>query len=99
MKKCKYCGTLNDNSAIRCKGCTANEFTYICDNCGSEITDGNYCSRCGVKVGSVRQVCPECGTVYYSNACPNCGFTRGRTEEHVIRVEDSEEDDGPGRAG
>ena len=37
MKKCNYCGTLNDNTARKCKGCTANDFTYICDNCGSEL--------------------------------------------------------------
>ena len=87
MKKCNYCGTLNENAAFRCSGCTANEFTYICDNCGSEIVNGNYCSRYGVKFGSVKQVCPKCGTAYYTNACPNCGFTRHRPVESVVRVE------------
>ena len=86
MKKCNYCGTLNENSASKCKGCTANDFTYICDNCGSEITNGHFCSRCGVKFGSVKQVCPECGTSYYTNACPNCGYTRNRSNEPVVIV-------------
>ena len=87
VKKCNYCGTLNDNTARKCKGCTANDFTYICDNCGSEITNGTYCSRCGVKLGSVRQICPNCGTSYYTNACPNCGFIRHRTDEPAVRFE------------
>ena len=86
MKKCKYCGTLNDNPASSCKACSASDFVFICDNCGSEIEKGQYCSRCGVRIGSVRQICPKCGTAYYTTACPNCGYPRQRPEESTVRV-------------
>lgn len=74
MKTCKYCGAQNRDSASVCDRCGANEFTYICNNCGTVFDSGLYCPRCGVKVGARSKTCPQCGCQYYSKACPDCGY-------------------------
>ena len=78
MKVCAYCNTRNEDSASHCVSCNGSVFEYICGNCGRQFGGGAYCPACGVKVGQAPRVCPECGTKYYSNACPNCGYTRQR---------------------
>lgn len=75
MKICSFCNRSNPNEADKCVSCGGNTFKYKCDNCGTEFTEGLHCPHCGVKVGQQIKVCPKCHTNYYTNACPNCGFT------------------------
>ena len=79
MKICKYCDTVNPESAEECKGCGAREFFIRCENCGT-VFDGFFCPSCGVKVGTAQKTCPVCGTGYYSVSCPQCGYRPGRPE-------------------
>ena len=74
MKICKYCDSVNEDSASVCKSCGASDFKYKCNNCGTEFEEGDCCPECGLKIGSRPKTCPVCQTEYYSNACPNCGY-------------------------
>ena len=74
MKACKFCGTEVENTKKKCPACGSTELLRVCENCGEHF-DGNFCPKCGVKVGQKGKVCPECQTEYFSNACPNCGYT------------------------
>lgn len=75
MKVCKFCGAENIDSASTCSGCGGNKFQYKCGNCGTLFDTGNFCPKCGVKIGSIAKKCPRCGKEYYSAACPDCGYT------------------------
>lgn len=79
MKKCKFCGTDNPDSATICKQCKANEFSNKCNNCGT-VFDGVFCTNCGVKAGASEKACPKCGEKYFSAACPACGYTPAREQ-------------------
>ncbi|MCQ2406614.1 MAG: NINE protein [Oscillospiraceae bacterium] len=80
MKKCSYCGVSVPDDAKFCTGCGASDFVKVCNNCGFEYDNGNFCPKCGVRAGANAKICPDCKTRYFSNACPNCGYnpaTRG----------------------
>ncbi|MBR4623523.1 MAG: hypothetical protein IKO45_03100 [Clostridia bacterium] len=76
MKICKFCNTQCQDSCSICPSCGGNEFKNICKNCGTIFEEGNYCPRCGIKIGQEPKKCPNCGQEYYSNACPNCGYSQ-----------------------
>ncbi len=88
MKICSYCGTPNDDNSTHCKSCSATEFKYQCENCGTIFEDG-FCPKCGVKAGQKAKTCPKCGEKYFSAACPSCGYrpdagNQAKTESTVI---------------
>ncbi len=86
MKACKFCGTEVENTKKKCPQCGATELLHVCDSCG-EHYEGNFCPKCGVRLGQKGKICPECQTQYFSNACPNCGYTPSRkatVEQTVI---------------
>ena len=75
MKKCKFCDSLLEIDAKICSACGANEFKFICENCGNEFDVGLHCPKCGIKIGQKEKVCPVCGNHYFTNACSNCGYS------------------------
>ena len=77
MKKCGYCGGLNEESSKFCTNCGSKQFFYICPNCSNEY-QGKFCPSCGTKHDAVAKICPECGTKYFSNSCHNCGYNESR---------------------
>lgn len=84
MKICKFCDQTNDDNAKVCSSCAGNEFSYKCSNCGTLFDNGNFCPRCGIKIGTKAKTCPSCGNEYYTNACPNCGFTSLGTNPKAV---------------
>lgn len=74
MKICEFCATENTDDAAHCSSCGGNSFKYKCNNCGNEFKEGNFCPRCGVRIGQKERVCPRCNTKYFSAACPTCGY-------------------------
>lgn len=74
MKICEFCGTANNDDAVKCSSCGSNSFKHKCNNCGTEFNEGNFCPKCGVKAGQEERVCPKCNTKYFSAACPTCGY-------------------------
>ncbi len=74
MKKCQYCGAEIQEYTSQCPSCGGKEFSYMCENCGTVYSDGNYCPKCGVKAGTKPKKCPNCGASYFSAACPDCGY-------------------------
>ena len=75
MKKCEYCGSLNEDGASTCSACGGNSFTRQCVNCGASFKDGVACPRCGVRVDQPAKKCPRCKATYYTASCPACGYT------------------------
>lgn len=87
MKICKYCGTYNNDIVNFCRSCGSSAFKHICANCENEFDEGLFCPRCGVKVGQRAKRCLRCGNIYYSNACPDCGYLEiGYSPEPVTPV-------------
>lgn len=82
MKKCKYCGTVNPDHQETCLSCGSKNYFNICINCGNAY-EGQYCPKCGVRVGSKKKYCPKCGTEYYSKACPECGYLPTNTQSRT----------------
>ncbi len=50
MKKCQYCGTLQDDSNQKCVACNAFEFYNVCYNCHTAF-DSAFCPKCGKRAG------------------------------------------------
>ena len=48
MKICEFCGTANNDDAVKCSSCGSNSFKHKCNNCGTEFNEGNFCPKCGV---------------------------------------------------
>lgn len=79
MKNCKYCGAQNKNKTEACVSCGAQgAWWYQCANCRFKFEGLENCPQCGVKAGASRKTCPQCGAVYFSKACPSCGYTKSR---------------------
>lgn len=76
MKICKFCDAENPDSTTICSSCGGNEFKHKCCNCGTIFDEGNFCPKCGVKVGAKAKICPNCGARYFSAACPDCGYIK-----------------------
>lgn len=72
-----YCGSKNDDKAINCCSCNANDFYYLCNNCHTRFSSP-FCPKCGLKAGDTGKVCPKCGSNYYSVSCPDCGYNPNR---------------------
>lgn len=85
MKICSFCNTENKDAAIKCASCGGNSFKQKCDNCGTVFADGVHCPHCGVKVGEKAKTCPKCHKQYYSNACPDCGYTPNSLPAATVR--------------
>ena len=79
MKICEFCGTANNDDAVKCSSCGGPGFKFKCNNCGTEFKDGKFCPKCGVKAGQEPRTCPVCKTQYYTNACPTCGYVPGQS--------------------
>lgn len=77
MKICEFCDSVNPDEVEICSSCGGNSFQYKCNNCGTLFKEGVYCPHCGVKAGQTAKSCPRCGTQYFSNACPSCGYLPG----------------------
>ena len=82
MKICEFCGTANNDDAVKCSSCGSNSFKHKCNNCGTEFNEGNFCPKCGVKAGQEERVCPRCNTKYFSAACPTCGYIPGNDNQN-----------------
>ena len=87
MKRCQYCGSLQDDAVQICTSCGGNAFSNQCGNCGHVYNEGAFCPICGVRAGQKPKVCPRCGKSYYSNACPDCGYVVGSTQTVNVRTE------------
>lgn len=72
-KYCRECGARNPIDAAECEECGAEEFYFVCKNCGTVFETGRSCPRCGVSIVAKKKRCLDCGEVFYGNACPFCG--------------------------
>ncbi len=75
MKICNFCGCENDDSTWVCTNCSGNAFSFRCNKCGSTFKDSAFCPNCGTKAGEKGKNCPRCGAIYFSAACPDCGYS------------------------
>ena len=74
MKSCNYCGKTFEENLEKCPSCGSKDFLYKCNNCGSTIETGSFCSKCGTRAGTPAKTCPNCGANYFTVACPQCGY-------------------------
>lgn len=49
MKRCTYCGELNEDDSL------------FCSECGKPIPQGRQCPHCGVRVSDNDAFCTNCG--------------------------------------
>lgn len=72
MKRCTYCGELNEDDSL------------FCSECGKPIPQGRQCPHCGVRVSDNDAFCTNCGkkleeeptsgtTQAFQRKCHNCG--------------------------
>ena len=83
MKVCKFCGTESQNNSTVCSACGGKSFENKCENCGTLFSEGNFCPKCGVKIGVIAKKCPNCGAEYFSVACPECGYIKKERDANV----------------
>lgn len=87
MKKCRYCGSQNDDDSLFCSECGKKMHQgRVCPYCGSGISDDDvFCANCGKKVKELlspdalvasQRKCHNCGMLLDQDDvfCPNCGI-------------------------
>lgn len=100
MKKCKYCGSQNEDDNLFCTEC-GKELPkgMVCPNCGTFLDVGHtFCSNCGKKIEeqvvpddslSLLRKCTYCGAVLDEDDmyCSSCGKkVEEQSEPDVIQV-------------